>query len=68
MPPGSEAKNPLPIKMLALSRESLLVCLLVKFCQKANQGLADGQTTGRKTRGSGAMPPHVVRERITNSS
>lgn len=49
MPPGSEARNPLPIKMLALSRESPLVCLLVEFCQKANQELADGQITGRKT-------------------
>jgi hypothetical protein len=57
MPLGREAKNPLPIMVLALSRESLLICLVVKFCQKANQELADGQTTGRRTRRADSRQP-----------
>jgi hypothetical protein len=53
MPPDTKAKNPLPIKVLALSSGPLPVCPMSKFCQQANQELADGQTTGRKTEGAG---------------
>ena len=56
MPPDTKAKNPLPIKLLAFSSGSLPVCSMSKFCQKANQELADGQTTGRKTEGGGPNP------------
>jgi hypothetical protein len=60
MPRGGEAKNPLQIGMLALSRESLLVCRAVKFCQKATR---DWQTAEPRTGRPEERTPlrHVVR-------